>query len=80
MAIPKHITEQFHELCEQTASGHTALIETTDKITGEPRYVICAVERVENDETYFTPFALMGMDLIETLEDPLVAMKKAKQP
>ena len=55
MSIPDHIRTNFDTLLRAAANGHLALMECTDAITGEPRYVICAVGR-EGTDYLFTPF------------------------
>ena len=55
MGIPDHISTNFDTLLRAASNGNLALMECTDAITGEPRYVICAVGR-EGTEYLFTPF------------------------
>lgn len=55
MSIPDHISTNFDTLLRAASNGHLALMECTDAIAGEPRYVICAVGR-EGTDYVFTPF------------------------
>ena len=55
MSIPNHISKNFDTLLRAASNGHLALMACTDAITGEPRYVICAVGR-EGTDYVFTPF------------------------
>jgi hypothetical protein len=55
MSIPDHISTNFDTLLRAASDGNLALIECTDAVTGEPRYVICAVGR-EGTDYLFTPF------------------------
>jgi Family of unknown function (DUF6117) len=55
MSIPDHISPNFHALLRAASDGNLATMECTDAVTGEPRYVICAVGR-EGTDYLFTPF------------------------
>jgi hypothetical protein len=55
VSIPDSISKNFDTLLRAASNGHLALMECTDAITGEPRYVICAVGR-EGTDYLFTPF------------------------
>lgn len=55
MSIPDYISKNFDTLLRAASDGNLALMECTDAITGEPRYVICAVGR-EGTDYVFTPF------------------------
>jgi hypothetical protein len=55
MSIPDYINTNFDTLLRAASDGNLALMECTDAITGEPRYVICAVAR-EGTDYLFTPF------------------------
>ena len=55
MSIPDYIATNFDTLLRAASDGNLALMECTDAITGEPRYVICAVGR-EGRDYVFTPF------------------------
>jgi hypothetical protein len=55
MSIPDHVSTNFDTLLRAASNGNLALMECTDAITGEPRYVICAVGR-EGTDYLFTPF------------------------
>ena len=55
MAIPDHARSNFDTLLRAAVNGHLALMECSDALTGEPRYVLCAVGR-EGTNIAFTPF------------------------
>jgi hypothetical protein len=55
MAIPDYARTNFQTLLRAAQAGHLALMECTDAVTGEVRYVMCAVGRDDGDYT-FTPF------------------------
>jgi Family of unknown function (DUF6117) len=55
MSIPDHISTNFDTLLRAASNGHLALTECSDAVTGEPRYVICAIGR-EGADYLFTPF------------------------
>ena len=55
MSIPMHVQANFDTLCRAALDGNLALMECTDAVTGEPRYVICAVGR-NGTNFVFTPF------------------------
>lgn len=43
MAIPDYARANFDTLLRAAVDGNLALVEYTDAVTGEPRYVLCAV-------------------------------------
>ena len=47
--IPDHARANFETLLRAAESGDLALMECTDAATGEPRYVICAVDHDGGD-------------------------------
>lgn len=55
MAIPEGHARNFETLLQAAANGDLALLECADAMTGEPRYVICAVGRGEG-EYLLSPF------------------------
>ena len=55
MSIPDHASKNFQTLLRAAEAGHLALMECADARTGEVRYVICAVDR-DNDDYVVTPF------------------------
>ncbi len=59
MSIPDYISKNFDTLLRAASNGNLALMECTDAITGEPRYVICAVGR-EGTDYLFTPFGRLA--------------------
>ena len=55
MSIPDHARANFQTLLRAAADRNLALMECSDAVTGEPRYVICAVGR-DGTDFLFTPF------------------------
>ncbi len=55
MAIPDHARTNFSTLLRAAHDGNLALMECNDAVTGEPRYVICAVGR-DRRGIIMTPF------------------------
>lgn len=55
MAIPDAYRRNFATLLRAAEQGDLALMECTDAVTGEIRYVICAVGQ-DQGEYLFTPF------------------------
>src|SRR5579871_3954884 len=55
MSIPDHARANFQTLLRAAADGNLALMECIDAVTGESRYVICAVGR-DGRGFLFTPF------------------------
>jgi hypothetical protein len=55
MSIPDHAHANFQTLLRAAENGDLALMECSDALTGETRYVICAVGR-EGSDFLFTPF------------------------
>jgi hypothetical protein len=55
MSIPDHARTNFDTLLHAAASGYLALVECTDAVTGEPRYVLCAVA-CDSGESLMIPF------------------------
>ena len=55
MSIPEYACANFQTLLRAANDGNLALMECTDAITGERRYVVCAVGR-EGTDFLFTPF------------------------
>ena len=55
MSIPDHARTNFQTLLRAAADGNLALMECNDAVTGEPRYVICAVGR-DGTDFVFAPF------------------------
>jgi hypothetical protein len=55
MSIPDHAHANFQTLLHAAENGDLALMECADALTGETRYVICAVGR-EGSDFLFTPF------------------------
>lgn len=56
MAIPDPYRRNFDTLRRAANAGDLALMECSDAVTGEPRYVICAVGRAANGDYVMTPF------------------------
>jgi hypothetical protein len=55
MSIPDYARTNFDTLLGAASSGDLALVECADAVTGEPRYVLCAVGRARG-EYLMTPF------------------------
>ncbi|MFD2429566.1 DUF6117 family protein [Sphingobium scionense] len=55
MAIPDHHRANFQTLLDAAMDGNLALMECVDAVSGEPRFVVCAVYR-SGEEYLFTPF------------------------
>lgn len=55
MAIPDYARTNFDTLLRAASDGRLALMECLDAVTGDPRYVLCAVGN-DNGEYVFTPF------------------------
>lgn len=55
MAIPDHARANFETLLKAATAGDLALMECRDIVTGEPRYVLCAVGR-DGSDYVMTPF------------------------
>jgi Family of unknown function (DUF6117) len=75
MAIPDGIKQNFETLRKAFNNGDIALMECTDKTTGMPAYVVCAVafdgEEEEGGDAYtLVPFAVMDHELIHKVTPP----------
>ncbi|MGL4975228.1 MAG: DUF6117 family protein [Bosea sp. (in: a-proteobacteria)] len=55
MAIPDYARTNFQTLLRAAEAGHLALMECTDAVTGEVRFVLCAIGR-DNGDYVMTPF------------------------
>ncbi len=55
MSIPDHAQANFRTLLRAAENGDLALMECADAVTGETRWVICAVGR-NGEDFVFTPF------------------------
>ena len=55
MSIPDHARANIETLLRAATDGNLALMECADAVTGEPRYVICAVGG-DAGNYVFTPF------------------------
>ncbi len=55
MTIPDHARTNFNTLLRAAADNNLALMECTDTLTGEPRYVIAAIGR-DHRGIVVTPF------------------------
>ncbi len=55
MAIPDYARTNFETLVKAAQAGDLALMECTEVDSGETRYVLCAVDRDEDDYV-MTPF------------------------
>lgn len=61
MSIPKGVVANFNVLLAAAKDGALGLLECRDAVTGEPRYVICAVNRTDAGAA-FVPFGHMHAD------------------
>ena len=55
MSIPDYARANFNTLLRAAGCGDLALVECADAVTGEPRYVLCAIAR-DRAEYTITPF------------------------
>lgn len=55
MAIPDHHRTNFETLLRAAKGDNLALMECVDIVSGEPRYVVCAVGH-SGEDYLFTPF------------------------
>ena len=55
MAIPDYARANFETLMKAARAGDLALMECTEVVSGETRYVLCAVGR-DGGDYVFTPF------------------------
>jgi hypothetical protein len=61
MSIPDYASTNFNTLLRAAVAGDLALVECTDAVTGEPRYVLCGIGH--DDGTYtMTPFGHLAPD------------------
>lgn len=58
MSIPEYHKKNFETLLRTVANDDVALMQCTDKTTGEDVTVICAVQ-TDGEEFVFAPFAKM---------------------
>jgi hypothetical protein len=56
MRIPEYARANFNRLLRAAAAGDLALLECDHAVTGEPRYVLCAIAR-DGAEYTITPFS-----------------------
>ncbi len=74
MAIPKAYLANFNTLLKAAKNGDLALVESTDKKTGEPRYLLTAVAW-DGKEYVMTPFGhLCNGNPFEEYTDPVAAL------
>jgi hypothetical protein len=59
MSIPEYARANFNTLLRAAACGHLALLECADAVTGEPRYVLCAIVR-HGADCAITPFGQLA--------------------
>ncbi len=73
MSIPEYARVYFNTLLRAAACGDLALMERADAMTGEPRYVKCAIARDRADYV-ITPFGhLAPGNPYEASEPPLTS-------
>ncbi len=46
MSIPEYVRANFNTLLRAAGCGDLALVECADAMTGEPRYVLCALPTI----------------------------------
>jgi hypothetical protein len=61
MSIPEYACANFNTLLRAAACGDLALLECADAVTGEPRYVLCALCRYRHN-AHNAEFAIMPHD------------------
>jgi hypothetical protein len=69
MSILDHAQANFQTLLRAAENGDLALMECADALTGEPRYVICAVGR-EGSDFLFVPFGHLAAENPYEAYDP----------
>lgn len=62
MAIPQFARDNFNTLLHAAENGQLALMECKDAMSGQPRYVICAVNR-DADDFAFVPFGHLESEM-----------------
>jgi hypothetical protein len=73
MSIPEYARVNFNTLLRAAACGDLALVECADAMTGEPRYVLCAIA-LDGDDHVITPFGhLAPGNPYEAYEPPLTS-------
>ena len=73
MSIPEYARANFNTLLRAAACGDLALLECADGVTGEPRYVLCAIAR-DGAEYTITPFGHLAQgNPYEAYEPPLTS-------
>jgi len=55
MSIPSYIQNNFKTMLNAACDGNLSIMECKDAVTGETRYVLCAVGRIDEDYV-LTPF------------------------
>jgi hypothetical protein len=73
MSIPEYARTNFNTLLRAAARGDLALVECTDAVTSEPRYVIAAIAR-DGARFVMTPFGHLAPD------NPYEAYKPTQSP
>lgn len=62
MAIPAGIRANFDTLIRAAQAGDLALMEGSDKATGEVRYILAAANREPDGGVCFVPFGHLAAD------------------
>ena len=70
MAIPATIRERFEQLLRAAEIRALALIECSDTVTGEPRYVVAAVGRADDGDYLTLPFGHLPDDPFSVYSPP----------
>jgi hypothetical protein len=74
MSIPDHARKNFATPLRAAACGDLALVECADAVTGEPRYVLCAIDS-DRGKYLMTPFAhLAPSNPFEAYVPPLTSL------
>jgi Family of unknown function (DUF6117) len=77
--IPQPYRDNFNTLHQAFAGGDACLLECSDKVTGKPAYVLCAVN-CRDEEYELVPFArLFDDNPYELLSPPGELQDKADE-
>ena len=68
--IPKHMHLIFDHLVEAALDGSLCLMESRDRQSGLPRYVLASVDK-EGSEYLICPFGHLSETPFEDYEDPI---------
>lgn len=79
MSIPDHARANFSTLLRAAADESLALVECVNAVSGQPRYVLCAVHR-DGDAYQMTPFGHLAPDNPFDAYQPLVEPLPGSSP